>query len=380
MVQNFMKTNLSKTFILVFVAGIMIFLYGQIPYWQESYHDYDLVYFRAMANASPGLASVERPFAYRLLGPYLIGLVPFPDTVVFYVSEIVVSLALVLLFYFFLCDMGLSPSAALPAVVAFCFNKYLFGLTVWDYFQINILSSSVYVLILFWAIFKERWAVFGLVMLLGAATRETVMLMVPTTFFYLFEKRELRTKWKKAAIAMLPGIVVFFLLRALIPAAGGLGLVDAFLKYSTKLASGEALARLLLNSFIPFTFLPFVFWKTTRSFLEGKKYVLFWLAVVFVSSMFGGNNERLMAPTFLVFYWYVGVLLQDLHLDNLGMGIFVAAGFLSSFHHVIGRYPLPSRSWTEGLSLALLVVVTSLAIALRQKSRRQERKQELPTQ
>lgn len=80
--------------VVCFTALILALLYGEIPFEREPYTQWDLVHYKAMAEAVPKLATdVPQPFCFRVLGPYLVGLLPL--SVGFYVLSIVTSLVLV---------------------------------------------------------------------------------------------------------------------------------------------------------------------------------------------------------------------------------------------------------------------------------------------
>ena len=165
----------------------MIFVYGQINCTIEPF--FDLSVYRAIAIASPKIASnIPQPFTYRILGPYIVGLLPIPDQWGFYTFTTISSLSLVVLFYIFLCHLGIQYPVAAFTTILFVFNKCLFGFTVWDYFQINDVLSMIYIIILFWAMLNSKWGIFALTLFLGALTRETSMIMIPITFIYLLEK------------------------------------------------------------------------------------------------------------------------------------------------------------------------------------------------
>lgn len=350
---------------------VVIFLYGQVDYAREPYATWDLASYRRMAGAAPGLASnVVQPFAYRLLGPYIIGLLPVADPVGFYWATVLASLVLVGVFFLFLCHVGLAPVVSAAAAILFALNRYLFGLTVWDFFQINDVLSLLCIVLLFWAMLDERWLIFAAVLLVGAATKETVLLMVPTVFVYLLEKKRLRTNIWRVALAMIPGLALFVLIRLLAPVAGGRGLFQAFLAYSGKLGSVEAWLRLLIIPFLPLALVPLVFFEETRSFFRRRAYALVYVFLVLASTLFGQNNDRLMAPAFVVIYWLLGVILMWLRQQNrnlfaafVALALFMA--FLTSLHHDMGRFVLPDRQLSVVLGVGALVVVTLASLAVR---------------
>src|SRR3954453_22267281 len=193
------------------VAAIMIFMYGQINYAVPPYStEWNLVDYRAIAAASPGLnIHVESPFVYRILGPYIVGLLPIPDPVGFRILAAIASTVCVVLYYYFLRYFGIKGSVAALVTVLYIFNPWLFGFTSWDSFHINEILSLIYMIVLFLAMLRSKWILFALTLLLAAVTRETAMLMIPVAFFYLVEKKKLSEEGRSYALAIIPGIVVF---------------------------------------------------------------------------------------------------------------------------------------------------------------------------
>lgn len=96
--MNILKTPEFKNLAILFIiAIIMVILYGQIDYTAEPFSSWDLAPYRKIALASPGISpTIEQPFAYRLLGPYLVGLLPVPDPIGFYAFAVALSIFLVI--------------------------------------------------------------------------------------------------------------------------------------------------------------------------------------------------------------------------------------------------------------------------------------------
>jgi hypothetical protein len=319
----------------------------------------------------PGIATdICQPFAFRVLGPYLVGLLPFSDPEGFYILTALASVGLVTVLYWFLCSSGLPPAVSAITVVLFTFNKYWFGITAWDYFQINDVISLICIVVLFSAMLKHRWMIFGLALLLGSLARETSMLMIPVVFVYLWEREELRYQWRQVLAAIIPGFTTFLLLRILIPTTCGASLLGAPLAYGGKILSPDTLPRLLINSFLPFSLIPLVFFQTSLAFFKTRLYALLFVFLVFASAFFGEDQERLMAPAFLVVYALIGNVIREYYSEKMFLAVLLGGGFLSSLDHVFARYPLPDRTSTAALSLASLLVITVVALAYRLKRRR----------
>ncbi len=355
--------HLSSLLFLFLLTASMAFLYGGIDATRPEYADWDVWDYTRMAQAVPGLAdNVASPFVYRLAGPYLAGLLPYPEPEAFRLLALLFSFTLVMGFYGLLCSQGLRPWIAAVTVSLFTFNKHHFGFNLWDYFQVNDVLVLICMTVMLWALYGERWRLFGIVLCLGAAAKETCLLLIPAALVYLCEKGTLPRQWRTAVEAFIPGLFVFLSLRALIAPAGGPSPVESFLTHSTKVLSFTTPLHLLVNPFLPFVFLPFIYLKATVQFFSMRKHLLIFGVLVLFSSLFGANNERLMAPASLVFYWLIGTILQECGAGRVFIGCCLGFGFLSSFHDEIGRWPLPGHTWAMVVSLVALMGVTGAGI------------------
>ncbi len=357
--------------LLALITSGMIFLYGQIAYTTEPFAHWDLYHYRQITAAAPQLtAAVQQPFAYRLLGPYLAGLLPLPDATAYDLLTVTAALILAILTYFFLLAWPLSPETALLATLLFVFNKHLFGFNVWNFFQLNDVLALIFLLSLLWALPRQRWGLFALALTLGAVTRETALLMLPVALVFLFERRLLAQHGRALLLAALPGLLAFGLIRLFVSHTGGLTLLEQLARSAPKLLFPETWLRLLVNAFLPVALLPLVFMRHTLAFFRGQRYLLVYLALVLLSAFFGYDNERLMAPAFVVFYLLIATLIESQLRQPRGLRWLLAgAGLVASFQHLIGRYPLPSPWLTYALSLGATLCVT-LACVLVVRARR----------
>lgn len=364
------KTHLIYISIIGFTTLVMIYLFGKIEYTIEPYSTWDLASYRAIAKASPHLnPNIGLPFAYRILGPYLVGLLSFSDPLTFYTFTVLASFAVVFLLYFFLNSMGIGAGVSVFVTVLYSFNKHLYGYTLWNFFQINDVLSLIYILLLFWSMMRNNWIGFGLVMLLGVLTRETSLLMLPVAFFYLVEKKIFSREAKYVLMVTILTLMVFGSLRWLIKASGD-NLIQSFLFYSVKIFSMETWFRLIINPFIPLSLFPLIFFKRTLDFFRDKKYALVFLFLVFLSTLFGKNNERLMAPAFIVFYWLMGSIMDSerFKMNKLILSIIALGTFVSSFHHEISRFNFMNRNLTFIISFGSLVVLSLITFIFQIKA------------
>lgn len=347
--------------ILLLITLGMVFFYGQIPYEQAPYSGWDLSVYRKMAQAAPLLnPSVPQPYAYRLLGPYLVGLFRGDETPVFYLFSVIASVALAVALFYFLKTLGVSRAIALITSLLFIFNKHFFGFTLWDYFQTNDVLSLLITIVLFWSLLSCRWLIFMLALAAGALCRETSMLLALVALFFLIEQRAPRKEILKFLAACLPAFLIFSGLRLWIEAPGP-SLLQAFLLHLDKWLKPDTWFRLLINAFLPLSFFPLVFYPETLDFFRQRKYAVFFLLLILLSTFFGTDHERLMAPTFVIYYWLVATILEK-YSSRWFLILVLGCTFLASFHQDYGRFLLPNRLSAMVLGVTMLSVVTAAAV------------------
>ena len=345
------------------VASIMIWLYGSIDYTVPPYSQWDLRSYFRMAEAAPGIAAnIHQPFIYRLLGPYIVGLLPLAEPLGFRIASTLTALALAALFYLFLGNQDISPILASSSAILLLTNRSLLGYGVWNFFQLNDALSLLYLVGLFWLLEHKSWSWFGGLLLLGALTRETAFLMIPVAAIALLQERASKRDWISLALAVGPGVACFVLVRWLVEPAGGMGLWEALRFHSAKLLAGETWLRLLVTPFMPLTFVPLIFWRASLAFFRQRRWhLLTFVLLVYASALFGQNNERLVAPVSIVYYWLLAQILQETseYRPPWLLPLTLALAFLGSLHHEYARYPLPSRTLTLLFSLGGLAIVTA---------------------
>jgi hypothetical protein len=297
---------------------------------------------------------------------------PIPDALGFYGFAIVFSLILVGAYFSLLCQLGLSRQSAAIATILLTMNRYFFGFTVWDYFQIDDLISEVLLVLLFTSMIKNNWWIYSILLVLGAITRETVFIIIPTTLFYLWERKKLEKAFWPFLGSVLPGVALFVALRLILkstctnhevglPQSGTAYYFWAFLKYLPQFFQPETLFRRIVNVFIPFSFLPIIFLGETIRFAAQYKHMVIYFCLVFASAFFGGDSERLMAPTFIVFYFFLGTMIENKMIGKRSaIAVICAITFISSLHHQNARFMLPSQRYTLLLSMGSLCLMTVL--------------------
>lgn len=202
-------------------------------------------------------------------------------------------------------------------------NPYTNGFFLFNYFYVNDILQILLLLIGLWLIDEDRFVWFSLVGLVGAFFREIVpFLFLAGIARSVFERN---VHWKKGwrwLLVGLPGLVVWIWIRALVqPSDPDFTLVFSLLDSLSKHLSPENWIRLLLHPFLPITFILLVYYRRcTEVFAKNMHFVVLVLLVV-VSTAFGGDTERLMAPAFIVVYFLVANALTAVNKKHLPIAL-----------------------------------------------------------
>lgn len=362
-----MRGKTRYLLIVLLVSAVAAFLYGKIDWRAEEYRDTDLKYYQKIADAAPGIdKDIPRPFSRRILGPYLAGLIPLERDASFFALNFLFSLTLALLLYLFMIELGLSPPAAALSSILFVLNKHLFGSSVWNYFQIKDTLSLNMVLLIFISMRRSALKTMAVFLFIGALTSELPMMTIPVIFVYALEKKWRRGKLKGAMAAVMPAVAAFIILRYIIPAVGGNNLLESFLFYSKKIRYPMVWYGLFINPFIPVSFLPAIHSSASAGFFSGRRYAAWYLAFVVIAALFGSNNERLMAPASIIYFPLIGEIIERRVIGKRFLtGALLFTAVLSSLHHEIARFPLPSRYYTIALSGGSLFALTLIFFVAR---------------
>lgn len=361
---------------LLFCVGIGLwgrFWFGGIDYLGAFAH-VDLAKYRQMAAAAPYLdLSTPAPFGYRILPSWLAGSFFSNPDFGFYALTTFSLLSLNALFYRFLRLQGASPSSSAGVVAAFTFNPYLWGFTAFNYFQLCDALTFVFALLMVEAIEKKAKCIFACLLCLGALTREPNLLLLPFALFTVWgtERTETRLKaillWLSAA---LPALALWAWIRVLATPEGNTwSFSQAILDNAGKWTSGEAWYRQLVNVYVPFGLLPFLFWREALHFFQTHKAWALYTFLVFLSCFLGVDKERLMGPTFWVFYTALA-LLADTYKSKINkylLSFIIALIFLVSLHHLYFSQAFLSREVYRLLSIFCLIAVTLLAYYISRK-------------
>ncbi len=352
--------------LILLVASVMILYYGRIDISKPPHSEIpDIQNYRLMALATPGFdEAVSRNFGYRILLPYTAGLMPFDIDTNFYIMAVILSLILPLVFFRFLCEYGLKEDTSFFLTVLFITGRYTFGFAVWDFYDVHDLFTYILIPLFLISLKHGRFLWMALILLIGTANRETILFLVPSALFYYAFLKKNRVSALKMTAAVIPAAAVLVFLRSFIITEQT---VERTLFYSVGRLRFDESGKLfdpvtyyrIINTFIPLTIIPFVFWKDTKDFFKKNLHFLILILVYYSSCFLAGDTERLIVPMFPVFYLLTGIIFEKYNFTELkGRILVLTACVLTIPHHIYFRYKLPHRDWKVAVSLITLIFVT----------------------
>lgn len=371
---SFREKNEQKSLLVITITGLFAILFaGQIEYWKSPFSEIDLSIYLEMAAASPGLnLDVIRPFVYRVLSPWLAGMIPLDPATSFLIINYFSLILLLYLFYFFLRINNISRIIALIATVLFSLNKYLFGHMAWNYFQlVDSMGTLFFILSLIFMIRKE-WLPFLLSSIIAILIRETVLLLIPAgVVYYLSDKKELRS----FLLSALPALSIFILLRILIPSEKGDSLTEQFSYGLGNFTGAEPLIKRLFIAFTPLSLIPLLLFREIGPFLKKHAY----LAVLFLSvlciSFFGVDAERMMLPAAPAYYLFLAFLLQRMEFavnsekkPGTHYFLILLTALAAMPYHLWGIVALPDKTYSLILSVVTILLMSGLWVHLKYAS------------
>ena len=352
------------------VTALFVWLYGFIDTVEHALSG--MFYYIPMAEAAPGLDLAQpQPYVFRVLGPWLAGVLPVPVEAAFYGLAVAGSLALCALLYAACRALGVSDGASALTVALLAANPYLFGFNVYNAFHLGDLLTQLGLgaaLLLLW---RRRFAWMGLVLAITVLSREPAVLMGPVAFVFLWERGRLREDGARLALALVPLAVLFVVPRLAFPAEGGMGLAEQLAEESQKALRPETWARLLVNAWVPVVALLAVWPRESAAWARRHLHLVALFALVLASAFFGTDQERLMQPAIWAVYPAVAAALdrhwrgRPLALTALGL-----SAVLTSLHHLSARFPLPDRRLTAVLAAVALGLAIAAALGVRRAERR----------
>ncbi len=353
--------------LLIFIFFIVSFFYGTIDLTEEQFSKIpDVKSYTLMAEASPEFSTdAGKPFAYRILPPFIAGF--FSDIEIGFKIVAYFSISvLLILFYIMLIKFRIKDNIAFFVSILLIFNKFTIGFYTWVPYYISDIFVLIFMLLsLFILLEKRSWGVFSLLLIFGVISRETAFFILPVIFIYLFEKKLLKENFFKFFLSIIPAITIFLLIRYNITTdgTGEKGILYSFKNtdsyLSEKIFDPIKWYKLLINTFAPLSLLPIIYFSKTINFFKKNIYLLVYLTIFFMSTFIANDIERLIVPIFFIFYILIAKIFQEEIIENrpiiLITIILVAMNIL---HHQIGVFTLPSKNYSAILSVLTTAVLT----------------------
>ncbi len=339
-------------------------LYGNVDISNDAYADWDLHQYIKIAQAAPELdPTVGRPFAFRFLPHYVIGLIPINVHYSYILLNYTTILLLLIVLYRFLLSREVPEPYAFLVVLFYIFNKHFIGFNMWNPYQINDILMNLIIIWFLYSIAHRKYLGVAGALFMGSFVRETFLILIPTGLVFLLANDRRAKQIVSFCVIALVTASVPFILRQLVPASNGDTLKEAFSIYAIyKLHTIKGVYHYFFNPWIPFTLIPLIYFRETWDFFKDNIHLFILLLGIYFSGFFGINVERLVHPAYIVFYSLLIMIVMK-RFERKTQHLFLAvAAFLTSFHYMIGRYPLPSRNVTIVLSGGIAIVVTLYAI------------------
>lgn len=351
-----MRSKLHRRWItlLVFILAGKANLNSYLPY-------HDIQSYPRMATAYPEFAGdVASPFAYRLLGPSLVGLFFENIDMGFQILNTVGLLAVILSVYRLLIEYNISPVISFYITLFFLCNRYALPYYAFEFYRF---ADVLSLLSLIWGLIflnRRKLIAICIAVFVGMLARESALLILPVVLVYLYHYNN-KQECLKFALCSVFLLILFFGFRSLIPATEGPTLVQSFQTYWSKIFSPGSLIKKLFIAYNPMFLLPVVYWRKFKVFNQSHLHFFVFLIVTFLSTLFGGDTERLMLPYFPVYYLFIATIFEDLKrsggLDHaLLIGISVLC-WLSNLYHLWGLVRLPGAHYSMTVTFAGSLIV-----------------------
>ena len=363
--------NRKYFYLLTFICLLQIFLAGQADLTNYD-PNHDVISYRKMAIAFPSIDySVGKPFAHRLLAPWLVGSLFNDVDLGFTLFNALFSILFILVLFYFIKQNEISERIAFFITVAFIFNRYFIPNFAYEPYRLADVLSNLMLLLALISLEKKRYAMLLILSLVGILAKESALLIIPVGMAYIFWNDQ-KNKLLMFALFSILLFAVFISIRIFIPIGQGISFTQAFLENWTKLFSFEAMAKQFFLAFNPFFLIPLFTYKDFFSF--NKKNIQWFVLLVFVifASLFGGDKERLMFPYIPIYYLFVALMFQRLEeRRQIKLYVLISVLFLcwiANLHHIWGIVKLPTREMS--LAFALLGGFIMLLIYLKLRRER----------
>ena len=362
-------------FFLVIICVVQILLAGRANL-NDYYPEHDINAYRKLALSFPNFDfTVAKPFFHRIFAPWLIGSLFNDVDQGFFIVNLLFSILFVILLYYFFIKFGISQRISFFLTVAFIFNRYFIPFLAFEPYRVLDLITATILLSSLLLLRKKKLTSIFILSIIGVLTKEIALLIIPVGFSYIYfvEKNEKKTLLLFSFISIIL-ISIYLIIRILIPSPQGITIITAFEENWSKVISIEAITKQLFIAFNPL-FLLHVF-QFRKYLLFNKRYPHFFILLLFVllSSLFGGDKERLMLSYAPIYYLFIASLFQNIteirKIKFVEIIIILIITWLSNLHHIWGLIRLPSREYSLITALVGSIFILGLYYKIKFESER----------
>jgi hypothetical protein len=361
---HFIKYRYVYLLAIICLAQIVLTPQTELIRYNSSH---DVIAYRQMAIAFPSIdSSVGKPFAYRLLAPWLAGLLFKDVDVGFTVLNAIFSLCFVVILYNFLKQNQISDKIAFFISAAFVLNRYFIPNFAFEPYRFCDVLSNVLLLLTLIYLAKNKYLPVYVLSFLGILTKENALLIIPVGIIFIY----LNNKNKIASFSVFSFLLftIFISIRILIPVEQGISLLQAFDENWSKIFSIEAIAKQFFLAFNPFYLIPIV---TYKDFIDFNKKNFHWFVLLFfvlISSLFGGDKERLMFAYIPIYYLFIAGLFEKIQmksqLKTLTLFLILILCWTVNLNHIWGIILLPSRESSLAFALAGGIIMLMIYLSI----------------
>jgi len=339
----------------------------------EQFEYWDLWKYREMAIAAPGVAdSVEAPFAYRVAGPWLVGITPLSVDDAFYVWTILWQFLNAALFYTLLRSYINGRSALLVTSAGFVLTKNLFIFLIFDYFQLKDAITLAGILGVLLALRHRKVVIAGFIIAAVTPFSESIIVGIPVIVTWIVNKRHPRrmTSIAQVGAPLVLAIAVPVILRVAVESVGPTPL-EQLREFGTKIFFVSTYYNSFIFPYVPLVAVLAFYVKPGLKFFRKEPHLPILVVSVFALSMFGANVERLMLLAAPAVFILIGLAVNDLLGGKTWVILLLfTLTLVTSQHHIFSVFSFPSSAdSTKAVSviatIGVFLVVTYVAVTNR---------------
>jgi len=366
--NKYLSINNLYIFLLIVICLLQILYAGKVDV--NNYPpEHDIQSYRRLALASPQIDySVGRPFIYRFFTPWLVGFLFQNVDNGFLILNTLFLIVYVIIIYFFLLEYKVSPFISFYLTIAFIFNRYFISYYAFEFYRLPDLISNSFLLLSIIFLKKQKYFILLILSIIGVLSRETALLIIPTGLAYIYFNG---TRKHLILFVSYSIIIAFFYIipRLTIYTPEGHSLLQAIIAYWKKIITPQAVIKQLFITFNPLFLIPVIQLKEFVTFNKKRLYLFILLIFTLLSSIFGGDMERLMMPYVPIYYLFIATIFQKFYesgkINHIKMILFVIICWLSNLYHLWGLIRLPSRVHSMVLTLIGGISILLLFIKLK---------------